>query len=197
MMKVKLLTVCTLAIFALAVSVFAGNGIKLALSGEGVVNDSTIKAGQPVTVEIHFENDTTRSVFTAGFAITSPDIKTITHVKNADGSMVDSSHVKGYNGFEDKSVWDMTGLKVMEIDWDGNLPELLGFGGVAIRQGMQKQDWTKQISFDIVVPSAGTIVIDSSFYPPRNPWVFATPARAGGEPVYPDWYGPYTIKVVE
>lgn len=197
MTKMKLLTVCAAGICMLAFAAMADTGVKITISGEGVVNDSTIKVGKPVTVEVHFANDTTRSVFTTGFKMTSDDVKTIKHVKDDNSIFLDSVWVGGYNGFQDKTIWDMTGLRVVPIDWDGNMPELIGFGGVAVRQGLPKQDFTKQFSWDFIAEQTGTIVIDSSFYPPRNRWIFATPERAGGEPVEPDWYGPYTITVIE
>ena len=165
--------------------------VSLKISGEGAVNDSTIQAGKPVSVDIYFENDSVWAGFTLGFAIKSPDIKTITHVVDSGMGINDRGDVKGFNGWENKSIWDLAGIFVVESDWDGTLPELLGLGGVCVKQRYHPHEWQKNMSFDIIVNEPGTLVVDSAFFPPGGNWLFSPPAH---EPV---WDGPFQYKVVK
>lgn len=174
-----------------------GASIAMKLSGPGAVNDSTIKAGQPVSVDIYMTNDTTREGFSFGFAFKSETIKKIIH-PNADSGKPTSlatsklGDVKGFNGWQDKSVWDFGGVYVVEKDWDGVLPELLGFGGISVKQHfMPTATPTKVLSIDVIVPDTGRLVIDSAFFPPGGEWVVTPP------PTKPAWGGPYKFKVVK
>lgn len=165
--------------------------VSLKISGAGAINDSTIKAGKKVTVELHGSNDTVRSGFTMGFAITSKSIKNIVHVSDSGNGINKAGDVKGYNGWQDKSVWDFGGVFVVETDWDGKLPDLIGFGGLCVKKQYDTHDESKLLSFDIIVSEAGTIVIDSAFFPPGGRWLYSPP------PHQPEWGGPYEFKVVK
>lgn len=187
-------------LFAVFASLSAGSAmagtVRLKLSGDGAVNDSTIKVGQKVSVDIYTSCDVYRTGLTLGFSLKSPDIKKVIHVSDSAGGLNDSGDVKGHNGWHDKSVWDFAGVMVVERDWDGVLPDMLGFGALAIKQGWQPGELVKSISFEIIVPETGTLVIDSAYYPPGGKWLFASPPRVadGGAP---DWDGPYTFKVIK
>ncbi len=163
----------------------------LKLSGAGAINDSTIKAGEKVSIDVYATNDKVRTGLTAGFKFISTDIKKIIHVADSVGGLNETGNVKGHNGWQDKSIFDFTGLKVPEADWDGNLPDIIGFGGAALKKGWQLQEEElKMISIEIIVPTTGTIVVDSSFWPPAGYWKFGN----GDKPV---WDGPYKFKVVK
>lgn len=190
MNPVKFVSVMSLLILLAVPSVFAAE-VGLQLTGPGAINDSTIKVGEKVTVDIMFLNDTSWAGFTLGFAISSPDIKRIEHPADSGNGLNEHGDVKGYNGFDDRSIWDLAGIFVVPRDWDGELPELMGFGGVCVKQRYEAHDWEKKLSFDLVVPEPGTLVIDSAFFPPGGNWLYSAPAH---EPV---WHGPYQFKVVK
>ncbi|UCC45093.1 MAG: hypothetical protein JSU65_04020, partial [Candidatus Zixiibacteriota bacterium] len=121
-------------ILLLAAAAAMGASVSLKLSGPGAVNDSTIAIGQNVFVDIYWANDKDRRGFTAGFVIKSEDIKTVVHVADSGKGLNELGDVKGYNGWEDKSVFDITGVMVPTNDWDGELPDILGFGGAVAKQ---------------------------------------------------------------
>lgn len=179
----------------LACSTLAGT-VLLKISGPGAVNDSTIKVGEKVSVDIYCSCEVYRTGFTLGFSIKSPGIKNIVHVADSGNGLNDQGDVKGYNGWHDKSVWDFSGVMVVERDWDGVLPEMLGFGALAIKRGWQPGELVKSISFEMIVPETGTLVIDSAYYPPGGKWLFASPPKVA-EGGAPDWGGPYTFNVVK
>lgn len=169
--------------------------VSMKISGPGMVNDSTIKVGEKVSVDIYIANDTIFTGFSLGFSIKSPTIKSITHVSDSGNGLNDNGDIKGHNGWEDKSIWDFGGVFAVERDWDGELPELLGFGGLCVKKDYEPHDLAKVLSFEIIVPDTGMITIDSSFFPPGGRWMFsAPPPGPAGEP---DWAGPYTFKAVK
>ncbi len=173
----------------LSTTAFAGTSVSLKLSGKGAVNDSTITAGKKVSVDIYLENEGTFKGMTLGFKILSDNIKKIIHVADSGNGLNANGDIKGYNGWNDKSVWDMGGVYVAPTDWDGTLPDYLGFGGICIKKSYTPHKYEKKISFDILVKEAGTFVIDTAFFKPSGKWLFAPPSTA------PKWNGPYTFKV--
>ena len=190
--------VLLVAVVSLVISVGSAMtaSVSLQISGPGAVNDSTMKAGEKVSVDIYFTNDTIRTGFTLGFKVTSPDIKAVVHVPDSGNGLNNRGDVKGHGGWEAKEVWDLYGVFAVEVDWDGVLPDLLGFGGLAAKQIYGAHELDKKLSFDIVVPETGTLVIDSSFYPPGGKWMYSSPP--GVVPShYPEWGGPYTYKVIK
>lgn len=194
----RFLLSAALVIFA-AFSVQAGSGasVALKLSGEGAVNDSTIKAGTPVAIDVYMTNDTARQAFTLGFKFVSKSIKTLIHpaADSAAPNRIETNKrgdVRGFEGWQDKSIWDFGGVYVVEKDWDGVMPELLGFGGIAVKQGLQPiAKPTRILSINLVVPDTGRFVVDSAFYPPGGAWLITPPSVA------PKWSGPYSFKVVK
>ncbi|RKX23076.1 MAG: hypothetical protein DRP35_00350 [Candidatus Zixiibacteriota bacterium] len=170
--------------------------IKMAVSGPGVINDSTLKVGEKVSFDIYVSNEIKRTGFTFGFAVKSPDIKTVVHVSDSGNGLNDNGDVKGYNGWQDNSIWDFAGVFAVERDWDGNLPELLGFGGLSIKKSYDVEELSKKLSMEMIIPESGTLVIDSAWYPPGGKWVFSSPPRIAPEAA-PEWFGPYKYSVVK
>ena len=195
-MRTNTLFAITTFLIVAAVASVGATGITLKLSGAGAAGEATIKAGQPVSVDIVIENDTIFTGFTMGFKITSPDLESIVHVADTGNGINETGDVKGFNGWQDESIWDLNGVFVRETNWDGKLPDTLGFGGLAVKKKYTAHKAEKKLSFDIMVPQAGTIVIDSSFFPPGGRWLFSAPARLGAT-LSPDWGGPYKFKVVK
>ena len=197
-MHISKMLLCGSLVILLVAGSVAAMSVSMKISGPGAVGENTIKAGQKVSVDIYVENDTTYTGFTMGFKITSPDIKTVKHAGNGDSSLAlnEAGDIKGYNGWQDQSVWDLKGIFVVEWNWDGVLPDTLGFGGLCVKQRYTKHELEKKLSFDLVVPEAGTLIIDSSFYPPGGKWLFSAPARIAPT-VSPEWGGPYKYKVVK
>lgn len=185
----------TFLLLSLAGPAMAANVI-LKISGKGAVNDSTIKAGEPVSVDLYIENDVARTGFTLGLSLQSNDFKKIIHLPDTAGGLNEKGDIKGHNGWQDKSIWDLGGVYVIEKDWDGALPDLIGFGGVSVKYDFKPQELTKALSFDLIMPEPGLLVIDSAFYAPGGKWLFASPPRLAPSET-PDWGGPYHYKVIK
>ncbi|MCB2229364.1 hypothetical protein KQH82_01525 [bacterium] len=164
--------------------------IELKISGPGAVDAGTIKAGEPVNFDLYFSNDKDRRGFSAGFKIFSNDIAQIVHLADSGNGINKAGDVKGFNGFEDKSVFDLGGVWVSERSWDGKLPDTVGFGGVTVRTMYEPHDSQKVISWSAKVMGEGTLVVDSSFFPPGGYWKYGNEEKAA-------WGGPYTFKVVK
>ena len=195
MFKAKIL-LAALLLSLVATGAAAAGSVDMRISGPGAVNDSTIKVGEKVSVDIYCSNDTLRTGFTLGFKLVSNDIKNVVHVADKGNGLNDNGDVKGYNGWHDKSVWDFAGVMTVERSWDGKLPDTLGIGGLSIKKGYSAEKVTKKISFDIMVPEAGTLVIDSAYFPPGGKWLFSSPPRVAPAES-PMWGGPYKFKVVK
>lgn len=181
----------------ISAALVAENSISMKVSGPGVVNDSTLKAGEKVSFDIYTTTDTTRTGFTFGIGVKSDDIKSVIHVPDSGNGLNANGDIKGYNGWQDKSVWDMNGIYAVERDWDGQLPELIGFGGIAIKQGYKKElKPTKKLSFEMIIPDTGILVVDSQFFPPGGGWFYAYP-NDEHKPLSPTWDGPHVYKVVK
>jgi len=191
----NILTVALILLVFAAASATA-TSVKMALSGKGAVNETAIKAGEPVSVDIILENDTVFTGFTMGFKLTSPSLKEIIHVSDSGGGLNEAGDIKGHNGWQDQSVWDLNGVFVRETDWDGRLPDTIGFGGLSVKQKYSAHKPEKKLSFDIMVPGTGVLVIDSAFFPPGGKWLYSAPARLGPS-LAPEWGGPYKFEVVK
>lgn len=197
-MTLRIWLTATVASAALLVAGSAAAGsIGLKLSGDGVVNDSTVKAGQPVSVDIYIENDSVFTGFAFGFAVTSPDesVNNIIHLPDSGKGLNKNGDVKGFNGWQDHSIWNFGGVYAVESDWNSEMPELLGFGGLTIDRAYEPHPYQKVLSFQIIVPEPGLIKVDSSFFPPGGAWMFATPVPEAYE--LPEWNGPLVFKVVK
>ncbi|UCE25864.1 MAG: hypothetical protein JSU74_07425 [Candidatus Zixiibacteriota bacterium] len=177
-------------IWLIAIPAMASS-VSLGVSGPGVVNDSTIKAGEKVSFDVYIENDAEFTCFTLGFKIGSNDIVSVTHLADSGNGKNPNGDIKAFNGFDDASIWDLGGMHVVESNWDGKLPELVGFGGLAAFKKYMPHDRLKTMSWDMSVDSPGTLVVDSSFFPPGGLWVFGQPKHI------PEWGGPYIYLVVE
>ncbi|MBD3404034.1 hypothetical protein GF420_14170 [candidate division GN15 bacterium] len=164
--------------------------VTLQISGPGAVDPSTIKVGEPVNLDLYFSNDKDRRGFSMGFRIISPDIKRIEHIPDSGNGLNDAGDVKGYNGFENKSIFDLGGVWVNEKSWDGILPDTAGLAGVTVRTFYEPHDMQKVVSMAIRVLEPGTLVVDSSFFPPGGYWQYGNTEKAA-------WGGPYEFKVVE
>ncbi len=195
----KLTMVLCVALLAVAGATSATT-FALKVSGPGAVNDSTIKAGAKVSVDLYFSTKDTLKAFSSGYKIYSEDIKSITHVSDTAKGLTPNGDVRGWNGWQDKSMWDFGGVWPALKNWDGELPDTVGFAGAVVKKKYAPHASTKVLSFDIIVPTAGTLVIDSTFYPPGGSWkVVMAPKVAGGKPQdqAPTWKGPYKLTVVK
>ena len=184
----KKITLCILSLFV-ATSVFSATSVSLKLSGEGAANDSTITVGKKVSVDVYIENEGTFKGVTLGFKIISDNIENVIHPADSGNGLNKNGDVKGYNGWQDKSIWDLGGLYVAPTDWDGTLPDNLGVGGVCLYKEYAPHKSEKVMSFELIVNDAGSLVIDSAFFKPSGRWLFAPPSTE------PQWNGPYTFKV--
>ena len=192
MSKLKLFAIAVFVLFLFTGSAMAAGSISAKISGPGALNDSTIKAGEKFSIDIYMTNDTLRRGMSFGFRLTSDEIKKVIHVKdsveNVRGN--ENGDIRGHNGWEDKTVWDFSGLLATMTDWDGNLPDTVGFAGVVIKQRYKPHDLLKNISMDLIVNEEGTLVFDSSFFPPGGKWKYDNNE-------IPAWGGPYKFKVVK
>jgi len=195
MIYLRILVLALGASVLIAAAATAETSITMAISGPGAVNDSTIKVGQPVSVDIYWANeDEDRRGFTTGFKITSETIKTIVHVADSGNGINDAGDIKAYGGWEGTKAWDFTGIRAVPVDWNGNLPDTLGFGGLRAKIEYGPHPKKKVLSWTMVVPQAGMIQIDSTFFRPGGVWAVVGPE---GVEVPPVWGGPYEFKVVE
>ncbi|MDH4157525.1 MAG: hypothetical protein OEW00_09660 [candidate division Zixibacteria bacterium] len=184
-------------VLTLAAAAFSATAVSMKVTGPGVVNDTTLKAGEKVSFDIYTTTDTLRTGFTLGFTIKSSDIKKVVHVSDSGKGLNANGDIKGYNGWQDKSIWDLQGVFAVERDWDGQLPDLIGFGGVAVKIGYRKEvEPSKKLSFELVVPETGTLVVDSAFFPPGGEWIFSAPEEIELLHV-PAWDGPHKFKIVK
>jgi len=189
MLGVALLAVCVWAGTAL------GTDIYLGISGPGAVNDSTIKAGEKVSVDVYWANDMEDvRGFTTGFKMSSKTMKKIVHVVDSGNGLNDKGDIKGHNGWEGTKVWDFSGVWAVPVNWDGNLPDLVGFGGLVIKNRYGPHEKQKVLSWEVMFPEEGEVVIDSSFFPPGGIWTVVDPNE--GE-IPPKWHGPYKFTVVK
>jgi hypothetical protein len=171
--------------------------VSLKVSGPGAINDSTVKAGEKFCLDVYFSNDRPHRGFTMGFKLSSPDIKTVIHPSDSGHGLNANGDLKGYNGWQDNSIWDLRGVIVStRPDWDGKLPDWFGLGGVTVKQHFMPQEAKKVLSFDLIVPTPGTLVVDSTWFPPSNSWKFADKDENGQEQ-RPAFHGPYKFKVVK
>ncbi len=169
--------------------------ISVQISGPGAVDAKTIKVGEPVSVDIYWTNeDEDRRGFTTGFKVVSETIKNVVHVADSGNGVNDNGDIKAHNGFGGTEAWDFTGLRAVPVNWDGELPEVIGFGGLRVKNVYGAHELKKVLSFTIVVPEAGEITVDSSFFRPGGIWAVVGP---DGVEIPPIWEGPYTYKVVE
>ena len=180
----------TLGIAALILTAsVSATTISMKISGEGAVNDSTIALGKKVSFDIYFENEGNFKGFTLGFKLDSKDIKSTVFPEDKGNGLNELGNIKGFNGFEDKSLWDLGGVYVIDRQWDGELPDVLGFGAVSKTKPYTPHKAEKKLSFELIFNESGTIVVDSSFFPPTGKWMFAPPS------VHPEWDGPYYYQV--
>lgn len=189
MIKSITVSVLTILLFS-AVSAFSIS-IDMGISGPGAVNDSTIKAGEKVFFDVYITNDANFRGFSIGFKFTSPDITSVIHPSDKGNGSNKNGDVKAYNGWNDLSVWDFSGFLTVESDWDGKLPELVGFGGVSKNKGFNPQSRKKNISIEMILNQPGTITVDSAFFPPSGKWLFTPPSTE------PKWGGPYHFNVIK
>ena len=180
--------IIVLGTLILAVQLSA-TSINMKISGPGAVNDSTIAAGKKVSFDIYVENKGQFKGFTMGFEISSKDIKTAIHAADKGNGLNKNGDIKGYNGWNDRSIWDLGGVYIVERSWDGNLPDIIGFGGISKTKPYMPHKADKKLSFDMIFNETGTIVVDSSFFPPTGKWMYAPPNTT------PSWGGPYKFKV--
>jgi hypothetical protein len=195
--------IAVVALCALLTSAGMAASVKMKLSGPGKVNDSTIKAGQKVALDIYLSNEKVHMGLSMGFKITSPDgtIKMVEHpvdsAKGAEGyNGIEGSKgdIKGSNGFESKALFDLIN-QVVPTDWDGKLPDVIGFLMHGFKKRWQPMQETKAFSIELVAPNAGTLVVDSSFFPPGGRWITTNENAAVVD--VPTWGGPYKFKVVK
>jgi hypothetical protein len=59
-----------------------------------------------------------------------------------------------------------------------------------VKNSYEPHDMMKTISIDLIVPTPGTLHIDSTYFPPGGNWQYGMGGRPG-------WGGPYTYKVIE
>lgn len=171
--------------------------VAMKISGPGAKNDSTIIAGKKVSLDIYIENEKDRRGISLGFKIFSPDstITTILHPSDSGKGLEETAgDVKGYNGFQNKSIFDLLN-KAITYDWDGKLPDQIGFMTHIFKNVYKPHPLEKAYSIDIEVPTPGTLVVDSAFFPPGGRWIMVTQAEL--PPDVPEWKGPYRFKVVK
>lgn len=176
--------------FALLAGAAGAATVAMKISGPGAVNDSTIKAGEKVSFDFYWSNDKDRRGFSTGFRLFSPTIKKVIHVADSGKGINTAGDIKGWNGWNDASTFDLRGIIAAQKKWDGNLPDTIGFAGLCVKKIYTPHPEKKVLSFDLIIPETGDIQIDSTFFPPGMSWKFSDGEK-------PAWKGPYKWKVVK
>ncbi len=196
-MRTFRIAVVAAVILLLGASAAFSATVSMKISGPGKVNDSTIKAGEKVSFDVYITNEVDRQGLSVGFKFYSPDstIKAIVHPADSGKGMENTKgDVKAYGQYEGHKMFDIMNAAVTE-NWDGQLPDVLGFMAHIMKKVYTKHDDMKAYSMDVVVPTAGTLVVDSSFFGSGGVWMMVTEPTM--DPHYPTWKGPYTFKVVK
>jgi hypothetical protein len=94
----------------------------------------TIWTGSSSTFDVSLENSQLLGGMSLGLQISSPD--GATWAWDAAGTHGTSLYVTEVAGTRMIGAWDMTGLLITEEDVDGNLPDVIMAGGVALMVGM-------------------------------------------------------------
>lgn len=174
--------------------------ISMKLSGPGVVNDSTVKANQKISLDVYAENDDDWAGITFGFKISSPTIKAIVYPKDST-AMNRSKNAHGFNGWQDNSIFDLGGVRIAEADMNGELPDVIGVGAAVVKNKYKAHPLQKILSFDVLFKEEGKVTVDSTFFPPGGFWKVARSPRvtpAGKDSQQPvKWGGPVRFKVVK
>lgn len=190
-----LLVVC----FAASMVLAANTEVSLKISGPGAVDSTTIKVGEPVNFDFYFANNADGGRgFTTGFCLKSEDIKKVTHVTDSGKGLNDEGDIKGYNGWQNTEVWDFAGVWTPRPDWDGVLPDTMGFAGAVVGTRYNKHEKKKVLSWSLQFDEAGSVTVDSCFVRPGTVWqIIHVDADGNRTETKPSWGGPYTFKVVK
>ncbi|MCH9031695.1 MAG: hypothetical protein IIB00_05490 [candidate division Zixibacteria bacterium] len=196
--KILALAVICMAVGSFAISARAQatdslvSAVRVEVSGEGAIGKDKIESGVPFNMDVYASNGSKRSGFTLGFQFTGKDgLKSVVHIfdKDADSASYHLSSISAYNGFEDRSIWDLGGLQRRVDSWDGNLPDSALVGGICMNNVWGVTTEKKYFSFEMIAVGAGTLCIDSAYIPPGGAWMFAPGSN-------PSWEGPYCFEVV-
>ena len=196
MLKFRIAVVAAV-ILVFSVSAASSATVSMKISGPGKVNDSTIKAGQKVSFDVYIVNEIDRQCLSVGFKFFSPDssIKSITHPADSGKGMENTKgDVKAFGPYKGSEMFDIMNSAVSD-NWDGQLPDVLGFMAHILKKKYVKHEEMKAYSIDVVVPNPGTLVVDSSFFGSGGVWMMVTEPTQ--EPHCPSWKGPYKFKVVK
>ncbi|MBK7143367.1 MAG: hypothetical protein IPH75_14940 [bacterium] len=172
--------------------------VSMKISGPGAVDATTIKAGQKVTFDVYITNEIERRGLSIGFKFYSPDstIKSISHPADSGKGMDNTKgDVKSWGPYAGSKTFDVLNAAVTD-NWDGTLPDVMGFMAHIMYKKYMPHENMKAYSMDVIVPNAGTLAVDSSFFEPGGNWMMVTEATEP-EPHRPTWNGPYTFKVVK
>ncbi len=196
-MFTKRIAVMTALALMLAAGMVYSADVSMKISGPGRVDDTTIKAGQKVTFDVYITNEIDRQGLSVGFKFFSPDssIKEIKHPADSGKGMENTAgDAKAYGPYEGHTTFDIMNAFVTD-NWDGQLPDVAGFMAHIMKKVYKAHETTKAYSIDLVVPTPGTLAVDSSFFGAGGVWMMVTDPQM--EPHQPAWKGPYTFKVVK
>ncbi len=195
-MFTKRIAVMTALALMLAAGMVYSADVSMKISGPGKVNDSTIKAGEKVSFDVYISNEIDRQGLSVGFKWYSPDstIKEIKHPADSGKGMENTNgDAKAYGPYEGHTTFDIMNAFVSE-DWDGKLPDVAGFMAHIMKKSYKAHETMKAYSIDVIVPTPGTLAVDSSFFGTGGRWLMMTSPTSEHTP---SWKGPYTFKVVK
>ncbi|MCK5124857.1 MAG: T9SS type A sorting domain-containing protein [candidate division Zixibacteria bacterium] len=164
----------------------AANVVDIVATGPGVKAD-TIWTDQTVEMQISVENDIKLGGIGFGFNLYNPEGGvTLSYPAQADGfGYYEALTVNAASRmFPTASVWDLgnlivsdTGLDMANAGLDGNLPDTINIGGVALMGGLPVGAMEHMLSLHFTATGPGvaeyeTLCMDSGFIPPAAPFVF-------------------------
>ncbi len=199
MKKVCIILLVGLFMAAVPLAAAPMTSVAMKLSGPGAVNDSTVKAGQQFSVDLYFATKQELRAISMGLKLTSPNIKTVQHVSDTAKGLSEAGDIRGWNGWNDYTNWDFLNKAVLK-NWDGNLPDTLGFVAAVAKKKYMPHEQMKVYSIGLIAPGPGTLVIDTAFYPPGGSWKAVLAPAAPGDDKQderPHWKGPFKVNVVK
>ncbi len=144
-----------------------------------------IKTGVPVTFTMRAINNSGEGIYgtTNAYRIYSPD-----------GAQWDTLTADTFSAYV--ALFD-GGFFISEINVDGSGTDTIGLGGAAIYSSGMPNGYN-DLAYSITIGPIDSvydgqiICVDSSWYPPAGPWLWAN--NIGGQ-IYPEWSGPHCFTV--
>jgi hypothetical protein len=191
----------------LAIPTKATNTVLLDILRTGEIQAAdTIYVDEYYEFSLWIENDILLSAIQLGLQVYSPDGAVWTWNSQPDGYGPDGqgtggqyvTAVPGSRFDPPDTIWDLSGFFVAEKNMDGDSPDTVFPGGMALWNGLPAGSLEHMISvhfsaIGIVFGQSATICIDSAFVPPAGKFIFVDAAATAISPIV---NGPFCFPVL-